>query len=117
MKVVKFFLWFQVIILGLVVTFALVGYISSEIKPSGNGIRMPFSSAEVIDERVSTVKMVLEDVGFTNISLKPATDGLPWDKGTVYRIQVGDSTSFSIGDTFPPDVRVIISYKKAGMGG
>ena len=116
MKVVKFFLWFQVIILGLVVTLTLVGFIASGIKPSGNGVIMPFSSREVIGERVSTVKMVLDDVGFTNISLKPATDGLPWDKGTVYRIQVGDSTSFSIGDTFSPDVRVIISYKNAEMG-
>ena len=111
MKMLKICLWIPIILLGFIMLCAAVGYFAMEKTTVEGGITMPLSSREVLNERVTTVQMVLEDAGFTNLSFEPATDGLSKDEGIVSRIQVGDSTVFSSGDSFPPDISVIISYK------
>ena len=111
MKMMKGCLWMPIVLLGFVVLCAAVGYCTMEKSTVEGGISMPLSSIEVFNERVSTVQMILEDAGFTNISFEPAPEGLSMDEGKVYRVQVGDSTSFSSGESFPPDISIIIIYK------
>ena len=111
MKLIKFGAWALVSVWGLILIFIFVVLETEKTVPE-DMIQMPFSLNEVANERVSTVKMVLEDVGFTRISLELASDRIPAnEEGIVYRVQVGDSSSFSSGDPFPPDVSIIIFYK------
>lgn len=75
--------------------------------------QMPSSSSDLVGEHYEMVIEELEGAGFTNVEAKPLGDLITgWLKGDgeVEKIRVDGENTFSKGDWFPTDGKIVVTY-------
>ena len=109
------------LIFAVLIAFALIMYAFSYISSyrekqahiANNEIQVSASSKELEGENYKDVSALLEEAGFTNITLIGAEDlvlGILSKEGNVDEVSIDGDTSFSSGSWYPADAEVLITY-------
>lgn len=77
------------------------------------GIQVPASSSDLKRQNFENVTTTFREAGFTRIETEVLDDlitGWLTKDGSVEQVAINGNTSFSSGDRFPADARVVITY-------
>lgn len=95
-------------IVGWVVGLLLVG-----CGAPASGLEVPARSQDLKGQSYQAVITTFRDAGFTNVETEVTDDlitGWLVKDGSVERVAINGSTSFAVGDRFPADARIVVTY-------
>lgn len=109
-KILKWEIRIILILTVFLMIIAIVGIMPLDSNEKNGELRIPFKSGEIIQEKMTTIKVVLEDSGFTNINVtSEKTEDYEQD-GRVKSFEVDDQPGFFEDKYYPKDVNIDIVY-------
>ena len=114
MRTIKTLLWLFAGIIALIVLLIVLGHSArGNVTPASNEmIIVPFSNSNVVNDPVLAVQMILEDAGFSHITVV-SENGQRDGTDIVKKVTIDGSETFQQGDVFQASALIEIICKKS----
>ena len=109
-KIFKWEIRIALILAAFLMIIVIVCIMPQDSNEKNGALRIPFKSGEIIQEKMSTIKVILEDSGYTNINVTSEKTEDYIQDGRIKSFEVDGQPGFLEDKYYPKDVNIDIVY-------